>query len=92
MLKKIIIGAAFSALIASSAMAQSYQPEWGSGNIVPGPNGGFVSAPYDGERFGGPSRRLFRWPLTACTSGRPCITATGTTRIVSGTTTKVEWL
>lgn len=54
MLKKIIIGAAFSALIASSAMAQSYQPEWGSGNIVPGPNGGFVSTPYDRERFGVP--------------------------------------
>lgn len=54
MLKKLIIGAAFSALIASSAMAQSYQPMWGSGNIIPGPNGGFANVPYDAERFGGP--------------------------------------
>ena len=35
MLKKLIMSAGFVALIASSAMAQSYQPEWGSGNIVP---------------------------------------------------------
>jgi hypothetical protein len=54
MLKKIIIGAAFSALMASWAMAQSYQPEWGSGNIVAGSSGGFVAVPYGTERFGGP--------------------------------------
>ena len=53
MLKNIMIGAAVSALMASSAMAQSYQPEWGSGNIVPGSSGGFVSSPY-AEQFGGP--------------------------------------
>jgi hypothetical protein len=35
MLKKLMMGAGFVALIATSAMAQSYQPEWGSGNIVP---------------------------------------------------------
>jgi hypothetical protein len=35
MLKKLMMGAGFAALIATSAMAQSYQPEWGSGNIVP---------------------------------------------------------
>jgi len=54
MLKKITMGAVFAALVASSAMAQSYQPEWGSGNIVPGSGGGFVTSPYSGERFGGP--------------------------------------
>lgn len=35
MLKKLMMGAGFVALIATSAMAQSYQPEVGSGNIVP---------------------------------------------------------
>jgi hypothetical protein len=54
MLKNIMIGAAVSALMASSAMAQSYQPEWGSGNIVAGSSGGFVTVPYGTERFGGP--------------------------------------
>jgi hypothetical protein len=38
MLKKIMMGTALAALVASSAMAQSYQPEWGSGNIVPNTN------------------------------------------------------
>ncbi len=35
MLKKLMMGAGFVALIATSAMAQSYQPGVGSGNIVP---------------------------------------------------------
>ena len=62
MLKKIIIGAAFSALIASSAMAQSYQPEWGSGNIVAGSSGGFVTVPYGTERFGEPGAYAYERP------------------------------
>jgi hypothetical protein len=36
MLKKIMIGAGLATILATSAMAQSYQPEWGSGNIAPG--------------------------------------------------------
>ncbi len=35
MLKKIMIGAGLATIVATSAMAQSYQPEVGSGNIVP---------------------------------------------------------
>ena len=35
MLKKIMIGAGLATLLATTAMAQSYQPEVGSGNIVP---------------------------------------------------------
>ena len=35
MLKKIMIGAGLAAIVATSAMAQSYQPEVGSGNIGP---------------------------------------------------------
>ena len=36
MLKKIMIGAGLATILATSAMAQSYQPEWGTGNIAPG--------------------------------------------------------
>jgi hypothetical protein len=35
MLKKIMIGAGLATILATSAMAQSYQPEVGSGNITP---------------------------------------------------------
>ena len=37
MLKKIMIGAGLATILATSAMAQSYQPEVGSGNITPKP-------------------------------------------------------
>lgn len=40
MLKKLIIGMGLTAIVATSAMAQSYQPEVGSGNIVPKNTGG----------------------------------------------------
>ena len=43
MLKKLMIGAAFAAMIAAPALAQSYDPSAGSGNIV-SPNGGPVTA------------------------------------------------
>jgi hypothetical protein len=52
MLKMIILGAGLATVLASSAMAQSYQSEWGSGNIVPDTNqppyGATVSEPYLG--------------------------------------------
>lgn len=38
MLKKIMLGAAVAGLMASSAMAQSYDPSVGSGNIVKNPS------------------------------------------------------
>jgi hypothetical protein len=38
MLKKIMLGAAVAALLASSAMAQSYDPSAGTGNIVKNPS------------------------------------------------------
>ena len=37
MLKKLVIGAGLATILATSAMAQSYQPEVGSGNITPKP-------------------------------------------------------
>jgi hypothetical protein len=43
MLKKIMIGAGLATIIATSAMAQSFQPEVGSGNITPDKN-----QPYSG--------------------------------------------
>jgi hypothetical protein len=54
MIKMILVGALVVAALVSSAMAQSYQPEWGSGNIVPnsgyGPTGGpTVNEPYYGS-------------------------------------------
>ena len=39
MLKKIMMSAALVALVGSAAMAQSYDPETGSGNIVPNTGG-----------------------------------------------------
>ena len=52
MIKMILLGAGVAAVLATSAMAQSYQPEWGSGNIVPntsyGPTGPTVNEPYYG--------------------------------------------
>ena len=36
-MKKLIIGAAFATLLASPAFAQAYDPNVGSGNIVPPP-------------------------------------------------------
>jgi hypothetical protein len=63
-MKKLIMGAALAALLASPAFAMSYDPEVGSGNINPSPydvsaqNGGAFSNAYDyapaqGERLDG---------------------------------------
>jgi hypothetical protein len=53
MMKMILMGALVTAALVSSAMAQSYQPEWGSGNIVPNtsyaPTPPAVSGPYAGS-------------------------------------------
>ncbi|MEJ2432383.1 MAG: hypothetical protein P8Y53_04160 [Pseudolabrys sp.] len=43
MLKKLMIGAALGAMVATPAFAQAYDPNVGSGNIV-SPNGGHVYA------------------------------------------------
>jgi len=52
MIKMILVGALVTTALVSSAMAQSYQPEWGSGNIVPntgyGPTGPTLNEPYLG--------------------------------------------
>ena len=51
MLKKIVIGAALAAMVATPALAQAYDPDAGSGNIV-SPNGAHVYAdtpPYLGQ-------------------------------------------
>ncbi len=53
MLKKLLIGTALAAMAASPALAQSYYPDVGSGNIVAGPGGPHVRAetsPYVGQR------------------------------------------
>jgi hypothetical protein len=39
MLKKLMLGAVLAALVGSSAIAQSYDPETGSGNVVPNTGG-----------------------------------------------------
>jgi len=57
MWKIMLLTAGIAALLTGSATAQSYQPEWGSGNIVPNtnepyvtPNGPFFAGePYDGS-------------------------------------------
>ena len=56
-MKIILLGAGVAALLASSAMAQSYDPAVGSGNIVPdtGYDGPTVNEPYYG-----PSRAFAR--------------------------------
>jgi opacity protein-like surface antigen len=40
-MKKLLMGAALVALLASPALAQSYNPNLGSGNIVPEPGGAY---------------------------------------------------
>jgi opacity protein-like surface antigen len=46
-MKKLLMGAALVAVLASPAFAQAYDPDFGSGNIVPGPGGAYVTP--DGE-------------------------------------------
>jgi hypothetical protein len=43
-MKKLIIAASFATLLASPAFAQSYDPNVGSGNVIP-PASGFASNP-----------------------------------------------
>jgi hypothetical protein len=55
MFKQVVIGLAAIGLLAMPAMAQRYDPEAGSGNIVQGPGGAPVTAstpPYVGQRSG----------------------------------------
>jgi hypothetical protein len=55
MLKPLVIGAAALALLSAPALAQRYDPDAGSGNIVQGPGGAPVTAdtpPYVGQRSG----------------------------------------
>jgi len=65
MMKMILMVALVTAALASSAMAQSYQPEWGSGNIVPNtsyaPTGPAVNGPYfRSDRYAGtPGARAY---------------------------------
>ena len=63
MIKMILVGALVTAALVSSAMAQSYQPEWGSGNIVPntgyGPTGPVLNEPYFAPRAFAPESRAY---------------------------------
>jgi hypothetical protein len=55
MLKAVVIGLAAIGLLATPALAQRYDPDAGSGNIVQGPGGAPVTAdtpPYVGQRSG----------------------------------------
>ncbi len=55
MLKRIVIGLMAVGLLAAPALAQRYDPDAGSGNIVQGPGGAPVTAstpPYVGQRSG----------------------------------------
>jgi opacity protein-like surface antigen len=46
-MKKLMIGVGLATIVATSAMAQSYQPEVGSGNIVP--NGQYNNTSRSGD-------------------------------------------
>ena len=50
MLKKIMMGVALAAVIGTPALAQSYNPSVGSGNLVPPPN---ATAPHSYRYSGG---------------------------------------
>ena len=55
MLKQAVIGLAAIGLLATPALAQRYDPDVGSGNIVQGPGGAPVTAdtpPYVGQQSG----------------------------------------
>ncbi len=55
MLKRFVIGLAAVGVLATPALAQKYDPAWGSGNLVQGPGGAPVTAdtpPYVGQRSG----------------------------------------
>jgi hypothetical protein len=55
MLKPVVISLAAIGLLATPAIAQKYDPDAGSGNIVQGPGGAPVTAdtpPYVGQRSG----------------------------------------
>ncbi len=55
MLKQVIIGLAAIGLLSTPALAQKYDPDAGSGNIVQGPGGAPVTAdspPYVGQHSG----------------------------------------
>jgi len=54
MLKKLMIGLTFAAMLAAPAVAQTYDPEVGTGNVSAGPNGGGLGAPTVSGQFGGP--------------------------------------
>jgi len=63
MMKRLMIGAALAAILGTSALAQSFDPAVGSGNIVPdtnyAPSAPVASEPYLGSASGpyaGPSR------------------------------------
>jgi hypothetical protein len=63
MIKMILMAGLVTAALASSAMAQSYDPEVGSGNIVPdtnwSPTRPTVNEPYYGARAFAPESRAY---------------------------------
>jgi len=52
MLKTLMIGAALAAMIGAPAMAQSYDPSVGSGNIVRGHGHMYSGSTVPGHRYG----------------------------------------
>jgi hypothetical protein len=48
-MKKLLIGTAFVAMLATPALAQSYNPDYGTGNINPAANSLYGGQSYDSE-------------------------------------------
>lgn len=51
-MKKLLMGTALVALLASPAFAQSYDPGMGTGNIVPPPGGVFAGSTVGSNSYG----------------------------------------
>jgi hypothetical protein len=48
-MKKLLIGTAFVAMLATPALAQSYDPNFGTGNVNPAANSLYGGQSYDSE-------------------------------------------
>ncbi|MGB6875866.1 MAG: hypothetical protein WBD87_07505 [Candidatus Acidiferrales bacterium] len=60
MAKIVLLALALAALTGAPALAQSYDPSVGTGNIVPGSKGGMQSGGYSGQFYNhGPGSRAY---------------------------------
>ncbi len=72
-MKKLLMAASFLALLASPALAQSYNPNAGSGNLVPPPGAVYGGPRYPGaQQMPGYAANAMAWhgPDTVIVHGR----------------------